>query len=86
MTKKLAALKSALGNATPEAAPEPTAKTYTAPSRDGKAHVGAWLSMGYKSSINAILVKYPTRTKESLIAEALNDLFTKYNVTVVRQD
>jgi len=49
-------------------------------------HISAWLSADYKTSLRAIQMKQPNSTLQDLLSEALNDLFSKYNVPVVRED
>jgi hypothetical protein len=46
--------------------------------------VSAWLSADYKTSLRAIQMKHPDKNLQSLLMEALNDLYGKYNVPVVR--
>ncbi len=88
MTKSsLATLKNALREKPAAvAAPEPAAAYYKAPSRAGKLHISAWLSAGYKTSLRAIQMKHPDKNLQSLLSEALNDLFAKYNVPVIREE
>lgn len=55
------------------------------PSRVGKKQIGAWLNPDFDRSLLLIMAKaHPRTDKQTLIAEALNDLFRKYNVPVVR--
>jgi hypothetical protein len=95
--KRLAGLKSALeeaagsraatkgaGPAKAEATAERTGN------RNGKIHVGAWLSPEYKTSLRMIQIKTagkgdPERGFQQLMAEALNDLFAKYDVPIVNE-
>jgi antitoxin-like ribbon-helix-helix protein len=63
-----------------------TAGAYKAPSRAGKLHISAWLSADYKTSLRAIQMKHPDKTLQTLLSEALNDLYAKYNVPVVREE
>ena len=88
MAKDVAALANALRREAPPAPPQnDTARNYyTAPSRAGKLHMSAWLSPAFKSSLLAIRLKHPEKNFQDLYIEALNDLFTKYNVPVVRED
>jgi hypothetical protein len=52
------------------------------PSREGKTHIGAYLSPGFKSSL--MLVRAQTgEDAQTLIARALNDLFRAHNVPVI---
>jgi hypothetical protein len=94
-TKRLAGLKSALetaarGNAAPEPArarPPATEDAKATGSREGRIHVGAWLPAEYKTSLRLIQTK-PDKSNcgfQELIAEALNDLFAKYDVPVIRE-
>lgn len=87
--KSLASLKNALREkpASPEAS-EPAAAVapYKAPSRAGKLHISAWLDADYKTSLRAIQMKHPNRSLQELLSEALNDLYAKYNVPVVREE
>jgi hypothetical protein len=84
---KLATLKNALREKPAAvAAPEPAATYYKAPSRAGKLHVSAWLSADYKTSLRAIQMKHPEKSLQVLLSEALNDLYAKYNVPVVREE
>lgn len=53
-----------------------------APSREGKTNITAWLSPDYKASLRLIQSK-ENRSMQALIAEALNDLFAKYDVPTV---
>ena len=95
MTKKADALQAALassGGRKPvvETLPAPTAEslangTGRAPSREGKINISAYLDPGYKRSLR--MVQAVTDKKlEPLLAEALNDLFAKYDVPQVRAD
>jgi hypothetical protein len=66
---------------------EPRAATgapegYKAPSREGKTPVTAYLSPDYKRSLRLIQAK-SGGSLQDLIAEALNELFTKYDVPTV---
>ena len=66
----------------PAALPEPVKVPVTAPSRVGKVHVGAYLPTDFKRSL--LLVRAQTGLDvQTLIAQALNDLFRAHNVPVV---
>jgi hypothetical protein len=55
-----------------------------ASTRDGKKHIGAWLHSDFDRGLLLVMAKSPDRPdKQTLIAEALNDLFRKHNVPVV---
>jgi hypothetical protein len=95
-TKKLAALESALnqqrlrGDHAPLTRAEPrTDQPSRAPSRQGKEHVGGWLDPSYKASLLLIQAKLKgqgvTKSAQALFAEALNDLFAKYDVPVISE-
>jgi hypothetical protein len=87
----MAALQSAL-----KAKPEPiavareankattaaAAASYIAPSRAGKTNLTAYLSQDYKRNMRLIQAK-TGRSLQTLIAEALNDLFVKYDVPAI---
>lgn len=50
-------------------------------SRAGRVNVTGYFDPAVKQSIRMIQAKYPHRlTEQDLLAEALNDLFAKYNV------
>jgi hypothetical protein len=93
---KLAGLQSALnastGRVNTETAVQPTpvtaGKTQTplgkAGTREGKKNIAAWLPNDFKKSIRLVQAKLPgDPSLEDLMAEAFNDLFTKYNVPTV---
>jgi hypothetical protein len=52
------------------------------PSREGKIHVGAYLSPDFKRSLRLVQAQTGEDT-QTLIARALNDLFRAHNVPVV---
>lgn len=53
--------------------------------REGKKNVSAWLDPAYSRGI--LMVRAVTgKDGQDLIAEALNDLFAKYNVPQIRGD
>ncbi len=85
---KMAALQSALKPkpepVAPTREPGPTvaAVSYTAPSRTGKTNLTAYLSQDYKRNMRLIQAK-TGRSLQNLIAEALNDLFAKYDVPAI---
>jgi hypothetical protein len=82
----MAALQSALQSKSPAVSPLPAAAavtpSYTAPSRAGKTNLTAYLSRDYKANMRLIQAK-TGRSLQTLIAEALNDLFAKYDVPVI---
>ena len=95
MNKKANALQAALsqgrgGRATSEPAQQqpveqPGSVTQRPPSREGKVNVSAWLDPSFKRSLR--MVQAVTGKKlEPLVAEALNELFAKYNVPQVREE
>jgi hypothetical protein len=86
--------KNALLNAVNEAAhkqtpvaptpvPAKAAGTYVTPSREGKFQLNTWLPADFKTSLRALQVKFPSRSFQDLLEEALNDLFAKYDAPVV---
>ncbi len=77
------------GRATPSVAPVPAAPTSIPrlastkpPSREGKAHIGAYLSPDFKRSLRLVQAQTGEDT-QTLIARALNELFRAHNVPVV---
>lgn len=93
---KLASLQNALNNSSGKAvAPVPVATEVPAkanntgkpPSRAEQANISAWLHKDFKKSIRLVQAKRPEDSSlQSLMAEAFNDLFSKYNVPTVNQD
>ncbi len=59
--------------------------TPTPKSREGKAHIGAYLDPDFRKSIRMVQAQ-TDRDMQELISEALNDLFRKYNVPVVDRE
>jgi hypothetical protein len=82
----MAALQSALKSKSPAVSPLPAAvavtPSYAPPSRAGKTNLTAYLSRDYKANMRLIQAK-TGRSLQTLIAEALNDLFAKYDVPVI---
>jgi hypothetical protein len=50
--------------------------------REGKTHIGAYLDLGYRRGLRLVQAQ-TDKDLQQLLAEALNDLFRKYNVTTV---
>jgi hypothetical protein len=48
--------------------------------RQGRVMVSGWLPIEARSSFKLIQAKYPAKLMQDLVAEAMNDLFAKYNV------
>ena len=99
MSKKLASLQQALNTAAaspqpkPDKAPSSDASKTThrpqpkASSRHGKENVSVWLHADFKRSLRlAQLSKTDKVYIDDLVAEALNDLFVKYDVPTVSHD
>jgi hypothetical protein len=94
---KLSGLQNALNSSSgraaavapaPMAAPMSTAsKTGKPPSRAEQANISAWLHKDFKKSIRLVQAKRPDDSSlQDLMAEAFNDLFSKYNVPTVNQE
>ncbi len=65
------------------ASAQPVAATaYKAPSREGKAHIGAYLPPDFKRSLRLVQAQTGEDT-QTIIARALNELFRAHNVPVV---
>ena len=61
---------------TERAEPRPRKET----TRQGRVMVSGWLPIEARSSFKLIQAKHPDKLKQDLVAEAMNDLFAKYNV------
>jgi hypothetical protein len=95
---KMQNLQQALSQSTrkPVAAPEPAASPASSPvpmpppkpqSRAGQVNISAWLHPDFKSSLRLVQARRGgSASLQDLMAEALNDLFTKYDVPTIRQD
>ena len=69
------------------AAPKPSSTSPRQASREGHINISAWMSPHYKTSLRLVqAAKGPSSTLQDLLAEALNDLFAKYNVPTIRED
>jgi hypothetical protein len=53
--------------------------------RQGRVMVSGWLPMEARSSFKLIQAKHPEKLMQDLVAEAMNDLFAKYNVPQTAQ-
>ncbi len=94
------ALKANSGKASPErqepkAAPskaEKPAPVAKPSSREGKEYTGAWLNPDFGTSLRLVQLRRRRNAEgkkvflDDLIAEALNDLFLKYDVPTVQHD
>jgi hypothetical protein len=61
----------------------PASQGAVRPSRANKVLLGAWIDPEYKRHLLMLKVKDPDRTTESLVQEALDDLFAKHSVPPV---
>jgi hypothetical protein len=68
--------QSAKASSRTEGAQAPNTKPY----RAGRVNVTGYFDPAVKKSLRLIQAKHPDRTVQDLLAEALNDLFAKYNV------
>jgi hypothetical protein len=70
--------------------PAPTmipVNTRRPPSREGQVNISSWLHGDFKSSLRLVQARRGGRaTLQDLMAEALNDLFTKYDVPTIQQE
>lgn len=64
----------------PQAASTAGAQKGAKPHRAGRVNVTGYFDPAVKVSFRMIQTKHPERTMQDLLAEALNDLFAKYNV------
>ena len=93
MANKRANIQAALERQAKGHAPEPAAVEQTRqttsghkqPSRVGKVNVTGYFAPAVKSSFRMIQTAHPEKTIQDLLAEALNDLFAKYNVPQTAQ-
>ena len=91
MSNKLQALQRALDSKQPKVTKPKTSTTparsesYRASSREGKTNITAYLVPGFKSSLRLIQARNGA-SLQTLVAEALNDLFVKYNVPTVKEE
>ena len=76
-----------------KSAPTPAkAKSAKPSSREGKEFTGAWLNSDFYASLRLVQLRRRKDDKgkkiylDDLMAEALNDLFRKYDVPTVRHD
>jgi hypothetical protein len=92
---KLATLQNALktsGGRTepPQSSPPPKKASPAAarpPSRAGQVNISAWLNRDFKKSLRLVQArKVENASLQHLMAEALNDLFSKYDVPTVNQE
>jgi hypothetical protein len=74
--------RGAVSNATARAEKPTTGPKEGAGSREGKAHIGAYLDPAYRKSLRMVQAQ-TDQDLQQLLAEALNDLFRKYNVPVL---
>jgi len=84
------ALSTSSGKTAALAAPEPAngnPATVRQPSRAGQVNISAWMDPNFKASLRLVQArKGGSASFQDLMAEALNDLFTKYDVPTVRQE
>jgi len=98
MSKKMQSLQQALSASAaktakhPEPPAAPAASHPPAPAtrprgRAGQVNISSWMDPNFKSSLRLVQArKGPKCELQDLIAEALNDLFVKYDVPTVSQD
>lgn len=62
-------------------------KTVRSPGREGKENISAWLHPDFKKSLRLVQIRKEGKVYlDDLMAEALNDLFRKYDVPTVSHD
>jgi hypothetical protein len=91
---KMKSLQQALSNSSGKAAAvverEPAnvnPKVVRQPGRASQVNISAWMDANFKASLRLVQArKGGSASLQDLMAEALNDLFTKYDVPTVRQD
>jgi hypothetical protein len=91
---KIANLQNALNSSSGRSAPVAVAprvapaitKSAKPQGRVDMANISAWLHKDFKKSIRLVQAKRPDNSSlQDLMAEAFNDLFSKYNVPTVEQ-
>ena len=64
----------------------PTPSTARQPSRAGQVNISAWMNANFKASLRLVQArKGGSASLQDIMAEALNDLFIKYDVPTIRQ-
>jgi hypothetical protein len=95
MSTKLQHLQSALNTSSGRTSAPTPANTVAAPavvpsrapSRTDAVNISAWLPKGFKKSLRLVQArKVDNATLQDLLSEALNDLFSKYDVPQVTQE
>jgi hypothetical protein len=57
------------------------------PGRAGQVNISAWMDANFKASLRLVQArKGGNAALQDLMAEALNDLFTKYDVPTIRHE
>jgi hypothetical protein len=74
-------LERAVGRSLAPEPPEPPTRS-VAPSREGKIHIGAYLSPDFKASLRLVQAR-TGKNIEGLLADALNELFRAHNAPVI---
>jgi hypothetical protein len=73
--------------AAPEAANGNPVRAARQSSRAGQVNISAWMDPNFKASMRLVQArKGGSASFQDLMAEALNDLFTKYDVPTIRQE
>jgi len=68
-------------------APKKLAAPRKSPSREGKENISAWLHPDFKKGLRLTQLRKEEKTYlDDLLAEALNDLFRKYDVPTVAHE
>ena len=64
----------------------PTPSTARQPGRAGQVNISAWMDANFKASLRLVQArKGGSASLQDIMAEALNDLFIKYDVPTIRQ-
>lgn len=82
MTKIQEQLERATGKKKPPTAEAVVAKAGLPPSRQGKTHIGAYLSPAHKTSLRLVQAK-TGKDLQSILHDALNEAYRRYDVPVV---
>jgi hypothetical protein len=85
MVSRMADIQRQLEHATghaPVAAPAITSTSAKAPCREGKIHIGAYLHPDFKTSLRLVQAR-TGKDIQTLLADALNELFRAHNAPVI---
>ena len=84
---KIKSLQRALSTSSGKTAAVAQREPARQPSRAGQVNISAWMDANFKASLRLVQArKGGSASLQDLMAEALNDLFTKYDVPTIRHE